>query len=127
MCPQPIALWRSQTSKRPRGTTASAFPKPTGINSSASSAHRLACEECRDSRVEAPGSRSREHHDGQADAVERFRDVEQIAEQISTVNRLPCADALDDVECKGPTTNHEEPERRQYGQEADDKCAAPAE
>src|ERR1700733_857808 len=76
----------------------------------------LACEECCDCGVKAPRSWPRQHHDGQPDAVERFGEVEQVAEPIGAIDWLPRTYAFDSIECNGPNTNHEEPERREYGQ-----------
>ena len=55
-----------------------------------------------DFRVKAPPSWPCQHHDGQPDAVERFGDVEQVAEPIGAINWLPLTYPFEGVECKGP-------------------------
>src|SRR5579864_1353566 len=97
------------------------------MNALSSDSLVLARKERCDSRVEAPGARTRQHYDSQPDAVERFWDVEQVAEPIGAIQWPPCTYPFDGVERKSPATNHEQPKRREHGQYTNDERASAGE
>ena len=68
--------------------------------------------------IAAQGSRVRpgQQHDGQPDAVQRFRNVQQVAEPIGAIERLPRTYSFDGVECNVTRGYHEQPERSDHGQ-----------
>jgi hypothetical protein len=67
-------------------------------------------------RVKAPRSWPRQHHDGQPNAVQRFKDVEQVTEPVGAIDWLPRTYPFDGVKHNGPGTNREHPKRREHGQ-----------
>ena len=73
------------------------------------------------SRLHGPGPPS---INCQSDTVEHFGQVEEIGDAIGEIERLPRVYPLDGVECEGAETDHEEAERRERGQQADDERAS---
>jgi hypothetical protein len=71
--------------------------------------------------------RPRQHHNGQRDAVERFRQVKNIADPIGAVDRHPGVNAFDTVEDNSGERDHKPAERCERGQQTDDERASCAE